>query len=223
MEHRSLVEASLQEPLDGDHQDLTEVQIVARRIQFAEGFSLLYALMLVLQTGLLIWGVYFHFAEGRPNEEGALYITLDVIVTLVLCLEVVVRMLATPKYFKSCLNWIDVIVSFLSVVCLFLYVVGTNDALVLGLIGPTIRYLMQLIRVSSVLRNWIRRQRDMRASAETLVDFSDLPQETIHGSVEQYFAAERTELQRTPSLLETSFQTWVKQTPLGKRSDYAEI
>ena len=156
--------------------------------------------MLLLQTGLLIWGVYFHFiAEEGQNQESGLYIALDVIVTLVLCLEVLVRMLATHQYFKSRLNWVDLIVSFLSVLCLFLYVVGANDALLLGLIGPTIRYLMQLIRVSIVLRNWIRRKNHMRTTDETLVDFSGLPpSDTLTDTVEQYFEAERSELNHVP-------------------------
>lgn len=173
------------------------LQIIARRIQFAEGFSVLYGLMLLLQTGLLIWGLHFHYVNGTgQNKESGWYIALDVLVTVVLCLEVLIRMLATHQYFKSYLNWVDLIVSFLSVLFLFLYLVGAHDDLVLGLIAPTIRYLMQLVRVSIVLRNWLRRKRHMRTNDESIVDFSGLQPETLSGTVENYFDAERTELDR---------------------------
>jgi len=180
--------------------DMGEIQIVARRIQFAQGFTVLYVTTFVLQSSLLIWGIILHVQYGQ-NHENAAYIVLDVFVTLALVVEVFVRMLATHKYWSSCWNWVDVIVCVISLSFLGLYAVG-SDILLFGLIASVVRYLMQLIRVSNVLRNWIKRGRQIRASIAT-IDLSSPP--PALPELDSYFDAERTELAISDSQINEMF------------------
>jgi hypothetical protein len=165
----------------------SRIQIVASRILYAKGFISLYLVMILVQIGLLIWGVVHKTARGMHIPESGFYIALDVIATAVLSIEVTLRVLAVKRYWSGCLNRVDFVCVLLSIGALFLYPIQ-HSAAVYGQVAIAIRYSLQLARLLLVTKQWHKAKRSLLTKDDD-VDFSAMEDDV------NYFEAEtRTKL-----------------------------
>lgn len=176
----------------------THLRIIAKRLHYAAWFSFLYVFMFLAQVGLLVWGGLQHYYVHNIQEavpESGWYVALDVAIIMVLCVEVMIRLLATPNYFKRWLNWADMCVAVLSVCGLLLYAFDIASAL-WGSIVTCTRYLLMMFRLSTAMRHWCKQKQIMLTSDATLIDFASLDVGHTNEDMGDFFEAETSD--RTP-------------------------
>jgi hypothetical protein len=142
----------------GNMSIVTRMQLFANRLLYTRTYAIIYIVCLLLNLVLLIYGAS-HFAALRSSsirggEVPGWYAVLDVVATLVLVLEVLIRIAAGTKlFFKSWLNWIDSAVLGFSFLALFLYSVDPGVILAENFILIT-RYSAQLFRTYLILKKY---------------------------------------------------------------------
>ena len=102
------------------------LQLFANRLLYTKTYAFIYLSCLLMNLILLIYGAS-HFAALRSSgirggDVPVWYAVLDVLATLMLVVEVLIRIAAsTRQFFKSWLNLADLLVLVFSFVALFLY------------------------------------------------------------------------------------------------------
>ena len=110
--------------------------ILANRLRYTQGYILFYMFVLILGVIVLVWSMYDFIkvenqrrsggGSGGKNDESEskrhpALLALDVILVICICIEVLIRYLATSEnFFNRCSNFSDVALSFLCVIGLFL-------------------------------------------------------------------------------------------------------
>jgi hypothetical protein len=134
------------------------LQLFANRLLYTKTYAVIYLSCLLMNLILLIYGAS-HFAALRSSgirggDVSAWYAVLDVLATLVLVVEVLIRIAAsTRQFFKSWLNLADLLVLVFSFVALFLYSVDPGVILAENLILIS-RYTAQLFRTYLILKKY---------------------------------------------------------------------
>jgi hypothetical protein len=153
-----------------DEERLDRWELVATRILFKPWYTVVCAVVFLLQISLFIWGMVHHEFLSNLREIDEWYIALDCIITVIMVAEVLVRMMATRKtFFNSKLNMLDFGVMMICTLALVLYFVDPETA-VLGSLVLALRFLFQMIRMGILIKRARDRKR-MMASSEAYVDF----------------------------------------------------
>jgi len=150
--------------------DHSYLSVVANRILLRKWYTVLYVFVFVTQTFLFIWGLVNHNFFKELGREDIWYICLDVVVTILLMVEVAVRVLAYKGYWRRWYNILDFVIMVFCVGALSLYFVDPESA-VIGSLVLAFRYFFQLIRVFLMLKHH-RDRKYMVAAANHDVDFS---------------------------------------------------
>ena len=101
------------------------IEDLARRAYFSRRCTVFYAVVTLLNVAVLVWVCADH--KGHPSDS--VFLTLEVLVTVALVLEVLFRLIVLRKQFwHSCCNVFDVVVAVLCCVSVVLYLQGPSDA-----------------------------------------------------------------------------------------------
>ncbi len=126
----------------------------ANRMMYSTWYTVVYFILFGLQLFLLIWGAVNHSQVIEDRASLAWYITLDVLITVILAAEVVIRLIATHQtYWKSWLNRIDFVVMIICVGALFVWIAEPGGIFVDAAI-VSFRYCVQLVRVALVCKQY---------------------------------------------------------------------
>ncbi|KAG2385968.1 hypothetical protein C9374_003117 [Naegleria lovaniensis] len=136
-----------------------------------------YISMISLCLILLIWSIW---AGGKPHVTSGsttqtvdtLFIVLEGIITIILILEILVRIFIfyngniMSYLFDDFINWFDLIVSIFCIVGFILYLVTSNRVEerieeVIDSILITFRFLTQVLRIITLIRNQRKRRQEM--------------------------------------------------------------
>lgn len=165
-----------------DNEDDWYESVVASRIVLSKSYVILYVVLICLQTFLLTWGLANHGFGDDSEREDIWYIILDTFVTLLLVLEVGVRIKANRRTFwQSWLNWVDVIVCGVCVLTLLMYAIDPWQAEeYLTYIILIVRYSFQLFRLALVIARHRNREHMMYTANTSGVDFTSVSDQDIH-------------------------------------------
>jgi len=164
--------------LDSHHSSdkLDHWELVANRLLFHSGYSYtaFYFLVFGIQMFLLIWNLTHHSELEHVSHVAAWYLCLDIGSTILMVIEVMLRMLATRRtFFHSKLNILDFTLMILCTVALGLYFVEPESA-VLGPLALTLRYGSQVLRMLLTIKRAHQRKQMVASSEGTVVDFGSL-------------------------------------------------
>jgi hypothetical protein len=134
------------------------LSIMGNRLLHSRAYNLLYALLIVLNTGALVVAISI-----PAREQSALMVTLDVAITGSLLVEVVLRMLVQgrQRFWSDGANRFDCFVCGLCVMTLSLYLLegpsGAEKAeQVFTIIVVVVRYVIQIARLAVFVRSYKR-------------------------------------------------------------------
>jgi len=125
---------------------------------------------------LFVWGLVFQVSLEASGTEASWYVSLDIILTFLLTIEVIVRIIATHKtYWKSWLNWLDFCAMLYAIISLFLYLAHPESTIPKRVILAA-RYLAQLARVYITVKEVKDRNKIVTAAEELTIDFDSIEQ-----------------------------------------------
>jgi len=154
------------------------VSLIANRILFAPAYTILYILLFLFQLVLFIYGMSQYLIFRELTEHDLWYVISDVCVTILLCVEVVIRALATRhNFWASWINVLDFIVMVLCLLALLFYFLDPQTA-IYGSLILSVRYGAQLLRLCCMLKGH-RDRKSMVKSMDNEVDFTNLETEDV--------------------------------------------
>eukprot|EP01006_Ploeotia_vitrea_P042201 TRINITY_DN66613_c5_g7_i1.p1 TRINITY_DN66613_c5_g7~~TRINITY_DN66613_c5_g7_i1.p1 ORF type:complete len:335 (-),score=126.30 TRINITY_DN66613_c5_g7_i1:338-1309(-) len=158
----------------------TRLRLLANRIIFAKWFAVIYLLMLGLTTFLVVWGftkrhLFQHVQDDPTQQTDNWYIWLDAFCTVILALEVGLRLVAQQRTFwSSWLNILDFTVVFVCIMCTVAVYTVTARSAELKLFVLLGRYVGQFVRVVLIIKHNQERRLMINVTARTRVDFDSL-------------------------------------------------
>jgi hypothetical protein len=155
-------------------------ELIANRLLFQTGYTYtaFYVIVFGIQMFLLIWNLTHHSELEHVSHVPAWYLCLDIGSTILMVVEVMLRMLATRRtFFRSKLNILDFTLMILCAGALGLYFIDPETA-VLGPLALTVRYGSQVLRMLLTAKRAHTRKQMVASSEGTVVDFGSLNDST---------------------------------------------
>lgn len=125
------------------------------RFMYSKMYWIIFLILILISIFLLIWTFV---KRGRPKEIW--FIFLEGVITFTLCAEIILRILLERRmYLKSCLNWVDFVITFMCLVSFVLFILSAQGSFEkeLGGILETclilFRYITQILRIISLIRH----------------------------------------------------------------------
>ncbi|KAH9254211.1 hypothetical protein BASA81_007800 [Batrachochytrium salamandrivorans] len=137
--------------------------LLGRRCYFSMGYGVLYLLVLLVNLVLVVWLLA---SWGKPEPLGV-FVGMEILVTLALVGELVFTFCSSHGKMGMWF-WIDSLVAALCVLFLAIYLSHLEDGelVELSVAFTVMRYLLQLIRMSVVVRQMSRKNELLNDSVD---------------------------------------------------------